>query len=254
MLKRVILYFVCLFCFSGPISAQFYDLYHEIGLYAGPVFLKSDFGARGDFKNFYLNNGYNIGAVYYLSGDQDYYSIKDNFKLRLELSYMKADLEHIGEYVEGNPSLFRDQLRAMSGKTDAINVGLQVEFYPLKTDDYYRGGRISPYISLGSQVSLYNSEVKSSLGKIGNPLTTPTKYLDGYRNDVSKLVPSITGGVGTRYKLSDYHSLLAEVKLQFYFSDWVDGLNPNSKIYTENKANDYLGSINIGYIYYLDQN
>jgi hypothetical protein len=35
------------------------------------------------------------------------------------------------------------------------------------------------------------------------------------------------------------------------FSNWVDGLNPNPAIYKENKANDWLVWLNVGYIYYL---
>jgi hypothetical protein len=258
MLKRIFFITALLFSFCNTVNAQynFRSLYHEIGIFAGPVFLKSDFGARDDFENFYKNNGYNVGVVYYISGDEDFNSLRDNFKLRLEASYMEADLKHYGKYVDGTSSIDKEKLRAMSGNTSTMNAGFQVEFYPLKTDDYYRGGRISPYVSLGCLASLYNSEVKTSFGngKIGNPSNTLTKYLDGYRNDVNQFTASISGSVGTRYKLSDYHSLLAEVKLQYYFSDWVDGLNPNSKIYTENRTNDYLGSFNIGYIYYLDQN
>jgi hypothetical protein len=253
MSKRILLYLVFFVGFSNSVRSQYY--YHEIGVVAGPVFLKSDFGARDDFKNFYANNGYNIGIVYYISGDNDYNSLRDNFKLRLEAGYMQADLKHYGQYVDKNSgSLFETQLKAMSGTTSAISAGAQIEFYPLKTDDYSFGGTsFVPYVSLGAQANLYSSEIKSSLGKFGTASTTPTKYLDGYRNDVSKFVPSISSSIGTRFKLSEYHSLMAEVKLQFYFSDWVDGLNPNSKVYTENKSNDYLGSFNIGYIYYLDQ-
>jgi hypothetical protein len=259
MLKRIFLTTSFLLGFYTTVNAQFnYNyLYHEIGIYAGPVFLKSDFGARDDFKNFYKNNGFNIGVVYYISGDEDFNSLKDNFKLRLEASYMESNLNHYGKYVDGaNSSDDKEKLRAMSGKSSALSAGFQIEFYPLKTDDYYRGDKISPYISLGSMVSLYNSDVKTSYGngKIGNPSTTITKYLDGYRNGVNQFTAGITGSVGTRYKLSEYHSLMAEVKLQYYFSDWVDGLNPNSRVYPENKTNDYLGSFNVGYIYYLDQN
>jgi hypothetical protein len=257
MLKRIFLFTVILLGFyNTTVNAQFnYNyLYHEIGIYAGPVFLKSDFGARDDFENFYKNNGFNIGVVYYISGDEDYNSLKDNFKLRLEASYMESNLNHYGKYVEGSESVEKTKLKSMSGKSSAISAGFQVEFYPLKTDDYYRGGRISPYVSLGCLASLYSSEVKSSLGKIGTPSTTLDKYIGATRNAVNQFTASLSGSVGTRYKLSEYHSLMAEVKLQYYFSDWVDGLNPNSRIYTENKTNDYLGSFNIGYIYYLDQN
>lgn len=254
MSKRIFLYLVFFIGFSNSIHSQY--LYHEIGVIAGPVFLKSDFGARDDFKNFYANNGFSVGVVYYISNDNEYYSLKDNFKLRLEVGYMEANLKHYGQYVDkNNGSQFETQLKAMSGTTTAITAGAQVEFYPLKTDDYSFGGSsFVPYVSLGAQANIYSSEIKSTLGKFGTASVTPEKYLDGYRNDVSKFVPSISSSIGTRFKLSEYHSLMAEVKLQYYFSDWVDGLNPNSNKHPENKSNDYLGSFNIGYIYYLDQN
>jgi hypothetical protein len=38
---------------------------------------------------------------------------------------------------------------------------------------------------------------------------------------------------------------------QYYFSNWVDGLNPNPDICSENRANDWLVWLNVGYIYYL---
>jgi Domain of unknown function (DUF6089) len=257
MLKRIFLFTAILLGFyNTTVNAQFnYNyLYHEIGIYAGPVFLKSDFGARDDFENFYKNNGFNIGVIYYLSGDENYNSLRDNFKLRLEASYMESNMKHYGKYVDGESNIGKEQLRAMSAKTSAISTGLQLEFYPLKTDDYYRGDKTSPYVSLGSQISLYSSDVNSSLGKLGNSTTTLKKYIGATRSDVNKIVTSVSASIGTRYKLSEYHSLLAEVKLQYYFSDWVDGLNPDRKAYPENKTNDYLGSFNIGYIYYLDQN
>jgi hypothetical protein len=59
--------------------------------------------------------------------------------------------------------------------------------------------------------------------------------------------------VGTRYKLNELSDLIIETKMQYYFSDWVDGLNPNSSKYPENKANDWLVWLNVGYIYYLNQ-
>jgi hypothetical protein len=50
---------------------------------------------------------------------------------------------------------------------------------------------------------------------------------------------------------------MLEGRWHYYFSDWVDGLNPSLKnngsvAVPENKANDWLYWISVGYIYYLD--
>jgi hypothetical protein len=45
---------------------------------------------------------------------------------------------------------------------------------------------------------------------------------------------------------------MVDLRFQYYFSNWVDGLNPDPKIYKENKANDWLVWFNFGYIYYLN--
>jgi hypothetical protein len=41
---------------------------------------------------------------------------------------------------------------------------------------------------------------------------------------------------------------MIDLRFQYYFSNWVDGLNPNPEIYKENKANDWLVWFNVGYI------
>ena len=50
---------------------------------------------------------------------------------------------------------------------------------------------------------------------------------------------------------------MLDSRWQYYFSDWVDGLNPGIdqnevRPVPENKSNDWIYWINIGYIYYLD--
>jgi hypothetical protein len=43
---------------------------------------------------------------------------------------------------------------------------------------------------------------------------------------------------------------MIDLRFQYFFSNWVDGLNPNpAAYYKENKANDWLVWLN-GYIYY----
>ncbi len=244
----------CLFFFGvfNLSNAQGGRTYQEIGIMAGPVFFQSDFGARNEFKNFYKNNGFSIGGFYYISAMDNLGTFAENFKLRLEVSYMSCELQHYGQYVDlDSNSLFTRQLRAMRGSVEAINGGFQLEYYPFKTDDYSRGSNFSPYISGGFQMSNFTSNVTSTLGAFGSPSVTPNKYKDGFKNE-SGIVGSLTASIGTRYLLDDYNALVLDARTQFYFSDWVDGLNPDSNRYPENKSNDWSTTINFGYIYYFN--
>lgn len=252
MLKKIIIPFFFLLFISVSSYAQFGRTYQEVGIMAGPVFFKSDYGERGDIENFTKNNGFSAGIFYYFSFIEDFKGLRENFKLRVDASYMKSNLEHFGKYVDpSKTSLTANQLRAMSGSTSTVNIGLQMEFYPWKTDDYNRGVAFSPYVSFGGQIGQYTSKVKSDLGAIGIPSTTPVKYLNGTRN-ASSIVASLTSSVGVRYRLDDYNSIIFDSRLQYYTSDWVDGLNPDRKIYKENKTNDYSITFNFGYVYYFN--
>jgi len=253
MLKKAILFILIVLGCSNSSNAQFEQFYKEIGIMAGPVFLKSDFGERGDVDNFTKNNGFTVGGFYYLTFIEDFESIRENFKMRLEASYTKVTLEHYGKYVDNSSnSLFTRQLRAMKGSTTIGTFGVQLEYFPLKVDDYNRGGSpLNPFVAGGVQVNAYSSEITSSLGRFGTAATTPVKYRNGYKNDEG-FAASISLGAGARYKIGDYHALVAELRLQYYFSDWVDGLNPNNKVYTENKSNDWSTGLTVGYIYYIN--
>ena len=253
MLKKAIL-FISILTISLSAYSQngFGGSYTEVGVFTGPVFFKSDYGERGNFENFEKNSGFSIGASYYLSTINNFKGLQDNFKLRLEISYTKADFKHYGKYVDASStSVFTNQLRGMYGSTSYSSLGFQVEYYPFKTDDYNRGYSFSPYISFGPHVNYVSVTSRSTLGELGTSVTTPRKYMGGYKNG-GMTVASVTGAIGTRYKLSDYHSLFAEVRGQYFFSDWVDGLNPNKALYKENKSNDWCVGLNLGYIYYFN--
>jgi hypothetical protein len=253
MFKKLFLYSVLFLSVTYVSKAQNYNSYTEIGVMAGPVFLKPDFGERGDFENFYKNNGFSIGAFYYVSSVENYTRLREHFKLRLEISYFKCDLKHYGIYVAPeDTSVFAKQLRGMRGSTKSTNFGFQVEYYPFRTDDYNRGADFSPYISLGGQVSSVSTKIYSFLGPLSNPSVLPTKYKDAYKNESGQIIGSITSSIGTRYRLADYHSLIFDARLQYFFSDWVDGLNPDRSIYKENKYNDWSVTLNVGYVYYFN--
>jgi len=269
MLKNNLLTFFVMFALLGlsnKTNAQF-GFSHEIGVIAGPVAFQSDYGERHDFKTNSGNTGTGIGIIHYInfsySAECDCYQpetyFNDHFKLRSELSYNKTHLEHFGEWVAPDKtSLAADQLRAMKGNTAVTNIGMQLEYFPLSIRDFTaRIGSLGPFISAGAQFCYYNAEAYSELGPLGTPLTTYPKYLtptDGRPYGFSTeggTVWSVVSSVGCRYKLAPLSDLMLDLRFQYYFSNWVDGLNPNPEFYKENKANDWNVWLNFGYIYYL---
>lgn len=248
MLKKIITSFVVLIS-CASVKAQYGNTYQEIGIMAGPVFFQSDFGEKGDFDNAIKNVGISAGIFYYISLDNDRSRFADNFKIRLEASLTKVEMQHYGKYIEGD-KLFAQQLRAMTSELKTGNVGVQLEYYPFKTDDY-SGATFSPYISAGTQITSYNVKAKSALGPIGSSTTVPVKYVDGFKSD-SGIAASLTTSIGFRYKLADYHALILDARLQYYFTDWMDGMNPDKDNYPENKTNDYSATLNVGYVYYFN--
>ena len=267
MLRKLIVTLCVVFGFVATAPAQF-DFSNEIGIIAGPVAFQSDYGERYDLGTNAGNTGIGIGLVHYMNFSYTpscncyapYTYFNDHFKVRSELSYSKTELQHFGQYVEKNStSLGVTQLKAMRGSTKLINAGVQLEYHPLSIRDFTATvGSFGPYVSLGAQYSFYKPEAYSTLGPLGLPQTTFPKYLDpsdgrphGYSSE-SGNVWSVVSSVGTRYKLAPMADLLVDLRLQYYFSNWVDGLNPNPDLYPENKANDWLVWFNVGYIYYIE--
>ncbi|WP_445453509.1 THC0290_0291 family protein [Flavobacterium sp. 25HG05S-40] len=262
MPKKFILSLILLFALSNSTNAQF-GFSHEIGAILGPVAFQSDYGQRHDFSTNVGNTGYGIGIIHYLNfsyrAECNCYTpetyFNDHFKLRSELSYNKTELQHFGKWVDPDrTSQIANQLRAMRGSTAVTNVGMQLEFFPLSIREFTATkGSLAPFISLGGQFSFFDPEAYSLLGdgSLDNPTTTPIKYLGATTNS-GGTVWSIVSSLGCRYRLNDVGDLMVDMRLQYYFSNWVDGLNPDETIYKENKANDWNVWFNFGYIYYLN--
>ena len=139
----------------------------------------------------------------------------------------------------------------MRGSTSVLNLGMQLEYFPWSVRDFTASiGSYAPFISLGGQYSYYNPKAYSLLGPLDNPITTFPKYIGATQNE-SGNVWSVVSSVGTRYKLAPLSDLMVDLRFQYYFSNWVDGLNPDENLYPENRANDWLVWFNVGYIYYL---
>ncbi|WP_348824542.1 THC0290_0291 family protein [Flavobacterium aestuarii] len=262
MSKNCICFFIVFFSFPA-ISAAQTSLAHEIGVFAGPSIIKSDYGQRNDDSSTFKNTGFGVGLVHYINFSSKSMStayFKEHFKVRSELSFNKTKLHHFGDWAENGNSIGKLQLRAMEGNTSILNLGTQLEYYPLSRihDFEYSIGGFSPYISVGIQYSFFNSKSSSALGELGTPETTFPKYLIpsdghpyGFASENSSTW-SVVSGIGVRYKLNKMSDLLMEGRLQYFGSDWVDGLNPDKEIFTENKYNDWQAWLTFGYVFYLE--
>lgn len=258
MNARLLLLVFFLLIFSRPEAYSQLGLSHEIGLITGPVVFYSDYGQRNNFETNSKNTGFGIGLVHYLnfaySADCNCYTrnryFNDHFKIRNEIDYHKTNFEHYGKWVDPEKtSNFANQLRAMSGSTSVFEIGSQLEYFPLSIRDFVSGRYpIAPFISLGAHYVNFNPEVESSIGPLNQPASTPNKYFNSFTQEAGSTF-ALVGGIGIRYKLSPLSDLMLDSRWEYYFSNDVDGLNPDVP---ENKANDWIYWVNFGYIYYLN--
>ncbi|SDX98613.1 hypothetical protein SAMN05444411_11356 [Lutibacter oricola] len=264
MKKNIKIFTPILICLLHlAINAQDYNS-HEIGIISGAASFTTDYGQRDHFtSNVGGNVGSGIGLIYYLNFTDYRYRwnqrtsyFAEHFRLRGELSYMSAKLDHFGKYVhESQTSLEADKLRAMHGSTYLINLGAQLEFHIVDIVDF--GSRRmdlkwSPYLSAGFMVDFYNPALRSDMGDWESDINLIYEKWRG-PGEIN-IDPSITGsatlGIGTRRKLGDYSDILIESRWQYFFSNNIDGLN--SKNEPSNKYNDWLVWLHVGYVYYLN--
>ncbi len=264
--KSLLLVILLLFISKQELYSQF-GFSHELGIIVGPVAFYSDFGQRNDFETNKGNVGIGIGLIHYINfsyrADCDCYTrdlyFNDHFKVRNEISYHVTNFEHFGEWVDPDKtSTTADQLRAMKGKSRVFDIGSQLEYFPLSIRDFASGDyKIAPFVSIGVHWVSFDPEVYSELGPLNINSTTPLpKYLNAFQQEGDSTW-SVVMSVGIRYKLTELSDLMLDSRWQYYFSNWVDGLNPSEEFndgfpVPENKANDWIYWINVGYIYYLD--
>ena len=238
---------------------------HEIGLIAGSASFTTDYGQRNNFMaNVGGNVGPGFGIVYYLNFTDYRYQWNqrttywaEHFRIRAEISYMSAELDHFGIWAEAQTD-GGEKLRAHHGNTYLLNAGAQLEFHWVDIVDF--GSRRipdlkwSPYISAGLFLDFYNPSTRSDLGNWEDPGILYPKWdphVDPSATDMSAgITMSATLGVGTRHRFGEYSDILIESRWQYFFSNWVDGLN--SQPDPANKYNDWLLWVHIRYIYYLN--
>ena len=236
---------------------------HEIGFFVGAPSIQTDYGQRNDFmSNIGGNIGYGFGIVHYYQFNNyriEWYQrtnfFKEHFKIRSEISYATAKLEHHGKWVE--PPISNVKLIAMHGSTKIINVGSQLEFYYKDVLDYslrYYNVKFNPYAGLGLQVNFYKPEIISDLGDWkANPAVLFDKWNTNLNPNATRddkgTTASVTFNIGTRYAITDYSDIFIDTRWHYFLTNYVDGLN--AKV-DENKYNDWMLFFQIGYIYYLE--
>lgn len=252
-----------LFFIEPNISAQDKSS-HEVGFILGVASFTTDYGQRGDFNsNVGGNYGPGIGLIYYFNFTDYRYRwnqrtnyFSEHFRIRAEFSYMFAELDHFGKWVK-IPALAK-YLEPHHGETSIFNLGAQLEYHFIDIVDY--GSRriprlwFSPYISAGVFVDFYNPKIYSERGDwqeegVLLPKWDPVKN-PGASSDEPGVTLSATLGIGTRIKAGEYGDIIIENRWQYFFSNYVDGLN--AKDDPANKFNDWLVWLHIGYVYYLN--
>lgn len=234
---------------------------HEIGVITGPVAFQSDFGVRKDFETNAGNTGIGIGIVHYINfayrADCNCYSadtyFNDHFKLRSEISWNKTTLNHFGKWVDpSRTTAAADKLRAHAGEANNFDIGMQIEYFPKSIRSFQAFSySFAPFVSLGAHYVSYNPKASTAYGdgNIANANNFYPFWEPGSIDPSGGDTWSIVSSVGVRYKLTPLSDLMLDLRWQYYFSNWVDGLNHQLDT---NKANDWLVWLNFGYIYYLD--
>ncbi|KAA5827291.1 glutamate dehydrogenase [Algibacter amylolyticus] len=249
---------------------------HELGVIAGPLQFRSDYGVREDSKTNIGNSGFGIGVVHYLNfsyrADCNCYTtdtyFNDHFKVRNEISYNKTNLEHLGKWVGNRTTadgsvvprntIEANQLRGHKGVAKNLDIGTQLEFFPLSIRDFQGFAyKFAPFVSLGVHYTAFTPEVSTTYANpnsaaIGD-VTDPTNFYTGWEPGSVDASPgstwSVVSSVGVRYKLTKLSDLMLDLRWQYYFGDNIDGLDHQLE---SNKYNDWLVWLNVGYIFYLD--
>ncbi|MDT0294520.1 glutamate dehydrogenase [Mesonia ostreae] len=262
-MKTIFLFFISSILFLCTTVNYGQGFSQEIGIVAGPVALKSDYGLRGNSETNYGNVGVGIGLVHYINfaysaSSNSYTSDKyfnNHFKIRTEFDYHTTSLDHYGKQAEKKTAEGL-KLRSMHGKAKVIEIGPSIEYFPRSIREYESGYfKFAPYISLGVHYVNYSPQAETDLpGRIGSSANTFYEFVaptgeEPYINTASGSTYAITFSAGSRYRLNDSSDLLLDLRWHVYGSDFIDGLDHDN---VQNKSNDWMVWLNVGYVYYLN--
>lgn len=242
-----------------------YGFTNEIGVFVGAYNLQSDFGERQNFESS-TNTGFAVGLVHYINFSyrrnynfqnfQGYFN--EHFKVKNEVSYNQTDLKHFGTWVDASrTSENAERLRSHTGRATNFNIGSQLEFYPFAIRGFENGSfNFLPFATLGLQYTFYNPEVYTNYNGDSDINNLDNFYLpwqvdeDPFLSTEAGNTLSIVGGLGTRYKLTPLTDLVLELRWQYYFDDFIDGLDHKLP---SNQSNDWAVWFTLGYVIYWER-
>jgi len=251
--------FLFLLLFTIGIKSEVYgQLFHEVGIMAGPVSFRGDYGLRGDTETLNNNIGFGFGFNHYLNfAYSDFITDfpRQHIKVRSSLLYHSTSLRHYGALADKDNQAGL-QLRSMFGEANVLELGSGIEYYLMRIRDFERNpGSLTPYAGLGLNIVYFTPVADTSLEEgLGLPETTFPTFLAGpgqepaFSNQ-SDITFSANFQGGIKYRINDKSDILAELRWHYYFSDFVDGLEP---IGPQNKNNDWMFWLTVGYTYILD--
>lgn len=254
-IRTFFIVFLLVVLHNPRIHAQF-GISHEIGVFAGPANFLTDYGERWNVENNIRNAGMGVGFLHFMNFAYcqrcNYRRTESfflqHFRIRNEVNFLRSDLEHFGPAATGN-HLGARQLQAMHGKSEIFEIGTHLEYHPFKIRDFTHFGHMfSPYISLGVHYVNYDPDAYSDMGSLDDPKNVFETFRGGINLDRGSTY-SIIGILGARYRLGWRHDLMMEGRWHYYGTDWIDGLNIDAP---QNKFNDLVFWVNVGYVFYLN--
>lgn len=257
--SRLVLLILFLCLFTKESSFAQLGISHEIGVLVGPTSFFTDYGERWEIENNVKNSGFGIGLVHYMNfaykAECNCYTtdkyFNDHFKIRTEIDYFRTKLEHFGP-VASKRSAGGKLLQAMHGETQTFEIGTHLEYYPISIRDFTSFGYwFSPFASLGIHFVNYQPDAYSDFGPLSDDANVFPTFRGGINLENGSAL-AIAASIGIRYRLSRSSDLAMEARWQYYDTDWIDGLNIDKIKYPQNKSNDWVFWMNVGYIYYLN--
>lgn len=245
-MKYFLLLFSVVFLFNfTTLAQQDTNTSYEIGIALGGSSFQTDFGENGDFKsNVYGNIGMSVSGLFFLNfanlRSTENHWFKNHSKLKAEVSYIKANINHFGIYAEN------EQFKAMHATSSIFNLGVHYEYYFFNLSEFNPKSIniFSPYIGVGTMVNFSKPTVESDINSL------PSVYLaENSINTDSETTFSLVYSLGTRIKINHKSDLIIDTRWNQFFSDYIDGLKPQIEA---NNHNDWMYSASLGYVIYLD--